>query len=376
MKILYILNKTNRVNNFSYASMKAAQALGWEFHIAGNWSYSSDKARQEDEKKYGIKIYQVDFIRTPYAFGNIKAYKHITRIMKREQFDIVHCNTPIGGAIGRIAAKKNKIDKVIYQAHGFHFYKGAPLINWLVYYPIEKILARITDTIVTINLEDYKFAKRKMKTRIKGNVKYVPGVGINLEEYTQAQLSKIEIKRRLNIPDNANVLISVGELNINKNIGIVLDAMSKLKNMDLFYLICGIGPMKKELQMKSQNYGLGDRVKFLGYCDNIQEMLNASDVFLLPSYREGLSRSVMEAMANGLPCIVSNIRGNVDLIDRKGGFLCKPDNVDDFVNAIITLIDDDKNHKMGEYNKKKIQQFDSRKIIQIMQNIYRNYEKK
>ena len=162
-KLLYILNVATRVNNFSYTSMVAAQVLETEFHIAGNWSYGSDEERVADEKRCGIKIHQIDFIRTPYHPGNIKAYVQLKKLIQKEKYDGIHCNTPIGGVLGRIVGKKCKIEKMIYQAHGFHFYKGAPKKNWLLYYPVEKWLARYTDALITINQEDYEFAKRVCK---------------------------------------------------------------------------------------------------------------------------------------------------------------------------------------------------------------------
>ena len=158
-KMLYILNIASRVNSFSYTSMKAAQELGFEYHIAGNWGYANDEERISDEKKYGIHIYQINFIRTPYHPGNIKAYQQLKKIVEREQFDLIHCNTPIGGVVGRLIGKSCKIPTVIYQAHGFHFYKGAPFLNWILFYPIELWLANYTDVLITINQEDYQRAK-------------------------------------------------------------------------------------------------------------------------------------------------------------------------------------------------------------------------
>ena len=145
VKMLYILNLAEKVNNFSYSAMIAAQKLGIEFSIAGNWGYPDEAAREADEKKYGIKIYQVDFIRTPYDPRNYKAYGQIKKIIEREKIDLIHCNTPIGGIVGRIAAKKCGVNKVIYQAHGFHFYKGAPFINKTLFYNIEKHFAKIKE---------------------------------------------------------------------------------------------------------------------------------------------------------------------------------------------------------------------------------------
>ena len=133
MKMLYILNVAKRVNNFSYTSMLAAQECGYDFHIAGNWSYKTKDELLEDEKKYGIHIHQIDFVRKPYSLKNRTAYRQLLTLCLKEQFDVIHCNTPIGGLLGRIVGHKCGIKTIIYQAHGFHFFKGASVINLLIY---------------------------------------------------------------------------------------------------------------------------------------------------------------------------------------------------------------------------------------------------
>ena len=335
-KMLYILNIANRVNNFSYTSMKAAQDLGIEYHIAGNWNYANDQERIEDEKKYGIHIYQIDFIRNPYHPGNIKAYKQLKKIVEKERFDVIHCNTPIGGVVGRILGKSCKVPRVIYQAHGFHFYDGSPILNWFVYYPIERFLARYTDVLITINHEDYERAK-SFKLRNHGSVYYVPGVGIQVNDFLTEYVDVSKKREDLGVPKNAILLISVGELNKNKNINTVIEALRIIDDENIHYLICGEGPMLEYL--KELSAPITRRIHFLGYRNDIKELLAASDIFVLSSFREGLSRSLMEAMVVGLPCIVSGIRGNVDLIEDKE-LLCDSKNPDSFAQAIVLLSKD------------------------------------
>ena len=155
-KLLYITNISIGVSSFSVAAVRAAEELGVEFHLAGNFDGTTKESLRKNEKEYGVKLHQIDFIRTPYDLRNIKAYKQLVQLIKREKFDAIHCNTPTGGVLGRLAGKKCKVRKIIYQAHGFHFYKGAPKKNWLIYYPIEKWLAKYTDALITINNEDYE----------------------------------------------------------------------------------------------------------------------------------------------------------------------------------------------------------------------------
>ena len=368
-KILYILNIANRVNNFSEASMLAAQELEYEFHIAGNWGYKSDAERISDEEKYGIKIFQVDFIRNPYDLRNIKAYQQIVFIMKEEQYDIVHCNTPIGGIIGRIAAKRSGVKNVIYQAHGFHFYKGAPLKNWLLYYPVERWFAHYTDVIITINHEDYERAK-KFKLRNNGEVYYVPGVGIDTSQYHTDRQRRIKKRSELGLKKDDVALISMGDLIERKNYPVAIEAIAKANNPKLQYYICGTGPEKEKLMTLTKNQGVEKQVHFLGYRNDIKELLQAADIFLFTTLQEGLSRSLMEAMACGLPCIVSKIRGNTDLLNNSnGGILCE--RIDDYVEAIDKLTSDpDLRKQMSINNLDTILHYSVDEISQNIKDIY------
>ncbi len=371
-KLLYILNIAKRVNNFSYTSMLAAKEIGIEFHIAGNWSYASDEERIADEEKYGIKIHQIDFMRAPYHPGNIKAYKQLKRLAAAEKYDFIHCNTPIGGVLGRLIGKKFNIGRVIYQAHGFHFYKGASMKNWLLYYPVEKWLAHYTDALITINSEDFELAKTKLKLRKNGKVYYVPGVGIDTSQYNPTGKSREEKRTESGIPLDAFVLISVGELNTNKNNGVIISAMEKLNSKNIHYILCGIGENREELQEQADKAGLHDNVHFLGFRNDVNKLYEAADCFVMPSFREGLSRSVMEAMASGLPCVVSKIRGNTDLItDNKGGFLCEPSDSEGFAQAIGLLCDNKPLcDEMSRFNKTKIKDFDTSVSEKAMRSIY------
>lgn len=370
MKLLYILNVANRVNSFSYSSMCAAQELGFEFHIAGNWGYSSDEERKSDEEKYGIKIHQIDLERFPISFKNKKAYKQLLELMQREKYDIVHSNTPIGGILGRICAKKCKVKNSLYQVHGFHFYKGAPLLNWLIYYPVEKLCAHWTDVLITINYEDYALAQKKMKAK---RIEYVPGVGIDLQKYDNSFSvdEKQLLKKELNIPEEAKVLLSVGEINQNKNHRTVIEALSKISQKDVYYVICGQGPLVDEHKELAKTLGIDNRVIFTGYRTDVPRFFAMADVFVFPSFREGLSVALMEAMASGLPVACSRIRGNTDLIDENGGALFDPHSVDDCAKAISDLIADDTNKK-SEYNLNKIQQFSLSTVMAKMKGIYQS----
>lgn len=372
MKLLYILNIANRVNNFSHTAMLAAKELGIEFHIAGNWEYKSINDRKEDEDKYGICIHQIDFERNPLKPGNIRAYKQLDALMKREKFDAIHCNTPIGGLFGRICGRFNGVDKIIYQAHGFHFFKGASVVSWLMAYPVERILARMTDAIITINNEDYV---RSGSFRLRGEAKtyFVKGVGIDYGVYGQDKSIREKKRMELGLGDNDVMLISIGEINKNKNNQVIINAVKALDMPGLHYFLCGKGELEDELVKLTKESGLSDRVHFLGFRNDIKELLSAADIFVLPSFREGLPRSMMEAMASGLACVVSDIRGNRDLMAEtkgRGGYLCSLDG-QDFADRIkLVASDSNLREEMKKANLEGIRAFGTEEVKNYIKDIY------
>lgn len=335
-KILFISNIAKNVGSFSIASIAAAKKCGFEFYYAANWNAATDEQRAQDEKKYGIKLVHIDLDRSPYSKKNLQAYKQIVDLIKKEKIDYIHCNTPVGGVLGRLAGEKCNVKRIIYEAHGFHFYDGAPKKNWLIYYPVEKWLANKTDAIITINNEDFKRAKR-FKLRNNGQVYYVPGVGIDLSQYDIPDTVR-EIKRKeLCLEKTDFALISMGDLIKRKNYAIAIEVVAKINNPKVHYFICGKGSEEENLRELAKKFGVEKQVHFLGYRKDIKELLKSADVFLLTSNQEGLARSLMEAMASSLPCIVSNIRGNSDLIiNNVNGFLCS--DVNEYVTSIERLM--------------------------------------
>lgn len=371
-KLLYILNIAKRVNNFSYTSMLAAQELGIEFHIAGNWSYASDEERIADEKKYGIKIHQIDFVRTPYHPENIKAYKQLKCLVETEKYDFIHCNTPIGGVLGRLIGEKCNVEKVIYQAHGFHFYKGAPMINWLVYYPVEKWLSHYTDALITINSEDFELAKAKLKLRKNGKVYYVPGVGIDTSQYNLSEKSREEKRCELGLGEDDVALISMGDLIERKNYATAIRSIAETNDPKLQYFICGKGPEEENLKELAESLCVTEQIHFLGFRSDIKELLVAADIFLFTTKQEGLPRSMMEAMASGLPCIASKIRGNTDLLDgTEGGFLCETTDTAAYAEKLKLLANDKALRRaMGENNLIAIQKFNTETVNEELRKVY------
>ncbi|BCB40345.1 glycosyltransferase family 4 protein [Bacillus cereus] len=365
-KILFISNITNRITNFSLPSIVASQSLGYEFHLAANCSNFKD-----DASKHNVIVHHVDLDRNPFSFKNIKAYKQMLALIKEEKFDVIHCNTPIGGILGRLCGKKMRVPKIIYTAHGFHFYQGAPRVSGTIFKLAEMWMARYTDAIITMNKEDYQAALR-FKLRQKGKVYFIPGVGVDTDLYKYEKINRVTLKSSLGLKESDIVLISMGDLIHRKNYIASIRAIARANNPRLQFLICGKGPELDNLQTLAKELGVENQVKFLGFRSDIKELLAISDIFLFTTYQEGLPRSMMEAMAAGLPCIASKVRGNVDLIvDEKGGFLRHPNDISGIAECISKLaLNEDLRGEMKLSNLEAIKQFDVGNIKKIMKDIY------
>lgn len=373
-KALMLSSVASMIDQFNMENIKILKSLGYEVHVLANFSFgntTSDertKEFKEELENMGIKVYNVPIPRKITAIKEmISSYKKIKKVCSENNYDILHCHSPIGGVLARFAFKdfRKKGGKLIYTAHGFHFFKGAQIKNWIIFYPIEKFCSRYTDCLITINKEDYKRAKN-FKAK---EVKYVPGIGVDTKKIKDIKKNR-KILNEFNIKDEV-VLVSVGELSNRKNHKVILKALEKVKG-NFKYIICGQGAKKEELIKLSKELNLQEKVEFLGYRQDVKEILKASDIFCFPSKQEGLPVALMEAMASGLPVICSDIRGNKDLIeDKKGGYLLKSYDVDEYSIKIQELIENKVlREEMGNFNLEKIKDFDRKKVNTIMEEIY------
>lgn len=351
------------INVFHLPYLKWFKEHGYEVHVAAKNDFISEPCIISNCDKY----YDINFTRFPFSKANIKAYKQLKKLIQENNYEIIHCHTPVAGVLTRLAARKNKNTTVIYTAHGFHFFKGAPLLNWLIYYPVERFCARFTDKLITINKEDYERAKR-FSLRKNGKVYYVAGVGINLEKIQNLKVDIKQKKTELGILEKTPVLLSVGELNKNKNHETVLQALSKLKDKNFIYLICGRGVLKEYLERKIQELHLENKAKLLGYRNDVIEILKIADLFIFPSKREGLPVSVIEAMAAGLPVIASNVRGNRDLIAKENLF--EPDDVAVLTNLIKKQLEAIQNKELKKVAYANLEQYSLKNVLKQMAEIY------
>lgn len=365
MKILYVTTIGGTMSFFN----SFIESLIKDGHVVDIACNDASSRVPDFYAHLGCKTYSIQTNRSPLARGNLVAIKQIRDLVEEGHYDIVHCHTPVAAMCTRLAcrkARKNGV-KIFYTAHGFHFYQGAPLKNWLLYYPIEKLCSYWTDVLITINQEDFTFAQKKMRAK---KVAYVPGVGIDLSEFSEVSVDKKSKRQELGIPEDVVLLLSVGELNQNKNHETVIRAIVDMPNV--FYIIAGQGQLKDHLQAVINESGLSNRVRLLGFRRDIQELCTAADIYVMPSFREGLSVALMEAMACGLPCVVSKIRGNIDLIDENGGALFDPWSIQKCHNAIENILSQSQmvQINMGLYNKNKVNKFEINTIQQLVGALY------
>lgn len=338
MKILYVTT-IGATMHFFESIIESLTEEGNQIDLACNYSESKIP---EFYDNLGCQEYMIDCSRRVFDRGNLRAIRQIRKIIRDEQYDIVHCHTPIGAACTRIACMKLRSSgklKVFYTAHGFHFYKGAPIKNWLIFYPIERMCSRMTDVLITINREDYEFARKHMKS---GKIEYLPGVGVDVDVFKNINVNIKEKKLEIGVPEDATIMLSVGELNDNKNHKMVIEALKRIGDDSIHYVIAGEGDNKNKLMSLAENLGLKDRVHLLGFRSDVKELYKIADVLIHPSFREGLPVSVMEALASGLKVVASNIRGNADLISEDNGVLFNKESLTDLVKSIEQALQMDK----------------------------------
>lgn len=378
-RVLMLASVASMIDQFNMPNIALLQKLGYEVDVACNFiegNTCSDARVAELKQKLQdmhVRCYQIDFARNIKHMGqNMKALWQVEALMKQNTYEFCHCHSPIGGVVARIAGHRTRT-KVIYTAHGFHFYQGAPVMNWLVYYPVEKMLSRWTDVLITINHEDYKLAKKKFKMK---KLTYVPGIGIDTQRECLSQKEKEEKRKELGIPQDAFLITNAAEFTPNKNQKTVIEAIEQLHNPNIYFVMCGIGEKKAELEQYVKEHGLEEHIRFVGFRNDLHEILQTSDCFVLSSFREGLSVALMEAMAEGLPVVCGRIRGNVDLIkDGKGGILVSPENKEDYEAAFRKLYE--MKHKelaafqrLGKINAENVKSFGRSAVERLMENVY------
>lgn len=346
MKVLLTATVQSHIVQFHKPLVEVLHAHGCEVHVAARDNLAEKNGLQLD---FVDKAYDVPFSRSPKSKDNIKAYKQIREIINEGQYDIIHCNTPMGGIVTRLAARKARKNgaKVIYTAHGFHFYKGASKKNWMVFYPVEKFFSRLTDVLITIVNEDYKIAADKFHCRVE----HIHGVGVDEERYSPVSAEEqLRLRSNLGFTAEQKIILCVGELLPNKNQMMAIHAMQKVVNSfpDAKLLIAGNGPEKERLESEITVCGLQDNVQMLGYCTCLEKYQRISDILVACSHREGLGLNVIEAMLTENPVVASVNRGHRELVQNgKNGYLVNSS--EEMAQKVVEILSDSqKRNEMGE----------------------------
>lgn len=376
-KALMTASVASMIDLFNMDNIQILQQMGYEVHVAANFkegNITSDERVKEFRRELesdGIATYHIPIPRSIFKIWSIlSSYFQMKRLCKREGYALIHTQSPIGGVVSRLAAASQRKSgtSVIYTAHGFHFFKGASKKNWLIFYPVEKFLARYTDVLITINQEDYKRAKKFPAKKVC----YVHGVGIDTKCFSVPKNNSILTREEFDLKKDDYVVLSVGQLSKRKNQEVVIKAMALIEDKSIKYLVVGVGENETKYKELIKKLNLENRVILAGYRSDIGRLLTCVDCFAFPSLQEGLPVSLMEAMAAGLPVVCSDVRGNRDLIkDGVNGKLLDPFDISGFANAIKEY----KNNprlaaRYGGLAQKRVKSFDNCVVRKEMEKLY------
>ena len=365
MKKILFLSNTANFSKFNLPYMR------W-FHEQG-WRVDYCSAGEEFVKDCDNQ-YTIDIARSPFSLKNVKALRQLKKLLAENRYDILHCHTPMGGVIGRLAAKKLRQEhkiKIIYTAHGFHFYRGAPLLNWLFYYPVEKHLARYTDVLVTINKEDYECA---LKKRFHAEeIFQINGVGVDIADFKPLE-NKHKIRQEYGYTDDDFIMIYTAEFIMRKNHRFLIESLPSLKENipNLKIILPGKGERFASMVNLAKKLYVDDIINFCGYRKDIHNLCGLSDLYVATSKQEGLPIGIVEAIATGLPAVVSDIRGQNDIIQADiNGSLYQPGNKIDFINKVMDLYKDRKKYlNIAENNVKTAEKYSIKYAVKKMAGIY------
>ncbi|MFF2484031.1 glycosyltransferase family 4 protein [Paenibacillus sp. NPDC058071] len=366
-KAAYVATVYSHINAFHLPFLQDLREKGCEVHV-----YACPDHTFEDVRATGVDCRSVPFSRSPFSPDNVRAFKQLKKAFESERYDLVHVHTPNASVICRLAARFAGLDRIVYTAHGFHFFKGAPLANWLLYYPVERLMARWTDALVTINREDYE---RASTFPLRGEAVYMPGVGIDLSRYRELEPERLAVKRKeLGIAENDFVLLCVAELNGNKNQTQLLRSVRQLKDegVPVKAILAGTGDSEELYRRLAEELGVREETLFLGFRKDVPELINIADVLVLLSRREGLPKALLEAIGIGRPMVVTNVRGSADLVRHgENGFIVPIGDVPATTEALLSLHRDPAARlKMGANGKSGASQYDLQAIQADMRGLY------
>lgn len=372
MKALIVTALAGFIRSFLKNDIAILQSMGYEVHCAANINHAGADGLDKFFNDVNVVFHQINFSSSkPFSKETLKSYKELKKLINGIQFDVVHCHTPIAGALTRIAckSKRKKGCKVLYTTHGYYFHKGSGWKSWLIFYNIEKIMSRYTDAVITINHEDFNIAK-KMHCK---NVYCIPGVGVNTERFINTTIDREEYREKIGVKKEDFLVLAVGELSNRKNHQIIIRALAECNIPNAVFMICGNAMTSENTKEKLESLvkELNVDLRLTGLRKDIAEICKCADIGVLPSTREGLGLAGIEMLASGLPVVASNVQGIVDYIeDGKNGYLCDPYDAHAFAEAIIKLLPLEARNKMTKTCIESSKKFDKKYSNTAMENIY------
>lgn len=360
---------------FNKANIDALMSLGYTVELCANFE-NGDGPEIHNQSFVnecvikGIKTHSIPFARHSLA-GSLKCLSQLKRLLNQEQYDLVHTHTETGGLLLKLAHSAKGRSKFVYTPHGMSFWKGSSLKSQMVYKPLERWICSGMDITLGMNREEMDF----LQSWNKSSGIYVHGIGLNVSRMQTPGRTPEDVRKEFELTQKELLIVSIGELDDNKNHIIVIRALAKLDRTDWKYVVCGVGPNKDKLLKTAEELGVVNQIVLAGYRSDIPDILNATDIFVLPSFHEGMPVSALEAMACGLPVVCSEIRGDVDIVkDGDNGYLFRPADSDMLSEKIAILMDDAvKRESMGRKNLEIVKGFSLEAVTEELKAIYSKF---
>ncbi|EOP66394.1 MULTISPECIES: glycosyltransferase family 4 protein [Bacillus cereus group] len=371
--VLIVTTVSSTVSAFLMPSIDLLISKGYKVEVATNIQNEHFVKKLEDNR---VVVHHIPFNRSIKSLENIKAYLKMKKLFKKREYSFVHTHTPIASFLTRLASRY----RVIYTAHGFHFNEHGSNISNLLYKTVEKIGAKKTNRLIVINKDDYEASKQIICPE---KVRFIKGVGVDTKEYSLEvidRMTQMEFKKELGISGDKKIITHIAEFNDNKRQIDIIYAAKKLREVygnNFVILLIGRGPNGNYICNKIRELNVEHNVQYLGYRKDINKILSITDVGLLVSLREGLPRSVMEMMTMKVPVVVTNIRGNRDLIqDGYNGFLVDvraPDQIANKCCEILTNKELAKKFGANSY-KRIVEEYSLQRILEELGQVYKELE--
>ncbi len=376
MRIMHISRASLMFCQFLIPVIKAQQERGHYVCV-----YGSEDADAQKLRDIGIDVFSCHWPRSLNPFVMIKAMLQMRKTLIEQGIDVVICHTPIGAAVGRMAAKLAGIDHVIYFAHGLPCAPNQNIFLWFVWFCIEKVLAKITNAIIVMNSYDENLAVNHL-AKETSKVFRISGMGVDLKKFNaeSSETDSRQIKTELEIAEGKKIVLCLAYLIRAKGVFLLLEAARRIcaQRNDVCFLLAGTGPAMAELQKSVKSNHLEENFRLLGWRNDVYRLMQCADIFTLPTYYfEGLPVSILEAMACSKPVIATKHRGCEDVVlDGQTGILVPIKQVPPLVDSILLLLDNAKKRKeMGREGRKLVENnFDldlcTEKIADLVEQVW------